>query len=634
MPRSTLRRQLSSLLGSRLVLLGGIAAFLAGFFLLLVAQRSDGTLVGSSLGMLVLGVVLAAAAFAAVAAVASRGARDIAAKRLLARELEASEQLFGRILEIAADAIITIDEDQRILHYNKGAEEIFGWRAEEVLGKPLSLLIPERFHAAHRRHIQEFRHAPQSSRRMGERREIFGLRRDGSEFPAEASISRLELPDRVVFTVVLRDVSERKRVEEDERFLARASVTLSGTLDFESTLRSAVHVPIPYLADCCVLDVADPGPALRRIVSVHEDAQITKRLKALETSRVESGHWPFPVTAAMARGVPIVRQDLEEEWAREGGPGGEIEQLVSSLGIRAMMTVPLAARGHTIGALTLLATEPGRSFSDDRRSVAMSLANVIALSIENAALYRAAQRATVAREEILGVVSHDLRNPLSAITMCARVLLESPPEEEAARRELLSAVLESSRMMQRLIQDLLDIAVIESGHLTIHRQPESLEPIVRQAVAMVQALAEEKKIELRANVPENMPPLDVDATRIVQVLVNLLGNAIKFTEAGGEVVVSAQGGEASAIVSVSDTGIGIPQEDLPHIFDRYWHSRRTSRSAGAGLGLAIARGIVEAHGGRIWVESSVGEGSTFHFTLPIASAAASEGTATLARSAS
>ena len=415
MPRSTLRRQLSSLLGSRLVLLGGTAGFLAGFFLLLVAQRSDGRSVGSSLGMLVLGVVLAAAAFAAVAVVAGRGARDIAANRLLARELEASEQLFGRILEIAADAIISIDEDQRILHYNKGAEEIFGWRAEEVLGKPLSLLIPERFHAAHRRHIQEFRHASQSSRRMGERQEIFGLRRDGSEFPAEASISRLELPDRVVFTVVLRDISQRKRVEEDERFLSRASVTLSATLDFESTLRSAVHVAIPYLADCCVLDVADPGPGLRRIVSVHEDAQITKRLKALETSRVESGHWPFPVTAAMARGVPIVRQDLEDGWAREGGPGGEIEQLVSSLGIRAMMTVPLAARGHTIGALTLLATEPGRSFSDDRRNVAVSLANVIALSIENAALYRAAQRATVARDEILGVVSHDLRNPLSAI---------------------------------------------------------------------------------------------------------------------------------------------------------------------------------------------------------------------------
>jgi PAS domain S-box-containing protein len=625
-----MRRGLSSLLGSRLALLAGSAAFLAGFIFVVAALRNQGNSPSAVLAWLAAGGLLASLGFAAVAVVAGRGWRDVAASRALARELEASEQLFGRILEIAADAIISIDAEQRILHFNKGAEEIFGWRADEVLGKPLSLLIPERFQVAHRRHVEEFRHASESSRRMGERREIYGRRRDGTEFPAEASISRVELPERVVFTVVLRDITARKQAEEDERFLARAGVALSATLDFESTLRTAVHVAVPYLADCCVLDVADPGPALRRIASVHEDADITRRLKALETARVASGHWPFPVTAAMARGVAIVRDRLGDEWVREGGPGDEVEQLVASLGIRSLMTVPLAARGHTIGALTLLITDPGRSFSEDRRRVAMSLANVIALSIENAALYRAAQRASVARDEILGVVSHDLRNPLSAITMCARVLLESPPEEEEARRELLSAVLESSRMMQRLIQDLLDVAVIESGHLTIHRRPEQLDAIVQQALAMVQAAAEERGIHLTAAVPQAMPPIDVDATRLVQVLVNLLGNAIKFTEPGGKVSVGAEAGEGSAVVWVSDTGVGIPQEDLPHIFDRFWHSRRNASAAGAGLGLAIARGIVEAHGGRIWVESVVKEGSTFFFTVPIAAAAAPEVSAALA----
>ncbi len=197
-------------------------------------------------------------------------------------ELRASRAKFEGILSIAVDAIITVDEQQQILHFNHGAERLFGYAESEAIGTPLSRLLPPRYRDSHDRHLNAFASGQVVARRMGERRSIFGLRRDGTEFPAEAAISRLELPGQRFFTVVLRDISERVRAEGNQRFLARAGGVLATTLDYESTLRSVAHVAIPHLADCCVLDLVDPQGFVRTIASVHEEPELTKRLRALE----------------------------------------------------------------------------------------------------------------------------------------------------------------------------------------------------------------------------------------------------------------------------------------------------------------------------------------------------------------
>lgn len=565
----------------------------------------------------IVGLVIGVAAIA-MALVALRVIdHELKARDRITRELHESERKFAGILAVAADAIITVDQWQRIVHFNRGAEEIFGWRESEMLGQDLTLLIPDRFRDGHARLIAHFGQGREVARRMGERQEIFGLRRDRTEFPAEASISRLDLGDHQLYSVVLRDVTERRRQQQDERFLAAAGATLSATLDYESTLLSAVHLAIPHLADCCVLDVVEDGSALRRVVSVHDDPSITRRLRALETRNVEEEGWPLPSSAAMASGETIVRAPLAPGWEREGGPHA-LQGLVASLGLSAMMTVPLVARGRSLGALTLLRTSPSATFAPEARALAESLGKLTAFAIDNAWLYGTAQRATVARDEIVGVVSHDLRNPLSAIGMCARVLLASPGGDSSSQQELLGAILESTELMHRLIQDLLDVSTLESGHLTIHRQTESLPPLVARVLEMLGPAARERGVAIRADVPADFPELEVDGGRVVQVLANLVGNAVKFTESGGSVVVEARAGDGVAAIAVSDTGIGILPDHLPHIFDRYWHARRTARTVGTGLGLAIARGLVEAHGGRIWVESTPGRGSTFHFTLPLA----------------
>lgn len=557
-------------------------------------------------------VLLAVVASIAVLRAMVAVRRDRTALRTVLDELSASERQHAGITSIAADAIITMDERQAIVLFNQGAESMFGWSSSDVIGKPLAILLPERLRAVHAHHVSRFATGADVARRMGQRQEIVGQRRGGSEFPAEASISRLDLPNRRLFTVVLRDVTDRHRQARDEHFLAGAGATLNASLDYESTLLSAVHLAIPHLADCCILDlVADDGMT-RRIASVHDDPDQTKRLRALEHRHETPRNWPFPTatvlaTQAVASGPLAPIPD---------GIPTVVREAVAGIGVENVTSLPLLARGRLVGVLSLVTTERERLLDADRLKVAESVSKLIALAIDNATLYQTAQRATVARDEVLGAVSHDLRNPLAAILMCARVLQSE--NQVPNRGELTDAIIESADMMNRMIQDLLDVATIESGHLRVDPSPQRLDALLDRVLEMTRSAAHERHIEVNGVVPSRLPPVMVDSTRLIQVLANLVSNAVKFTESGGRVSVTAEQLSGRVMVAVRDTGVGIPAAHLPHIFDRHWHSRRSGRTAGTGLGLAIAQGIVEAHGDRIRVDSTEGVGSTFSFTVPLA----------------
>ena len=554
-----------------------------------------------------LSVVAAITTIALVAAVS----RDRAVSRRVLDELRASEQQAARITSIAVDSIITIDERQDIMVFNHGAEVTFGWKADEVMGKSLSVLLPDRMHEAHARHVNRFGAGPEVARRMGERREILGRRKDGSEFPAEASISRLDLPTGRLYTVLLRDITERRRQQKDEQFLSGAGATLSESLDYEATLMSAVHIAVPHLADCCVLDLLNEDGTLRRIASVHDDPGRTRALRSLEHRQAVPSDWPFPVARVIEQ-----RETLTRDVEPNPPNGADQQEELERIGITSTVSVPLVARGRLTGVLTLISTDPGRKEDPDRRKVVESVSKLVALAIDNAGLYQTAQRATVARDEVLGAVSHDLRNPLAAISLCARALAEDMPDEN--RREIIGTITESAAMMNRMIQDLLDVATIDSGHLRIDVSRQQVEPLVEQAIELAKGAALERGVDVRASAPALLPEITADPTRIVQVLDNLVSNAIKFTEVGGSVTVSVESRGDLVMISVRDTGIGIPATHLPHIFDRHWHAQRIAPTAGTGLGLAIAKGIIEAHGGRITVDSTEGVGSTFSFTLPLA----------------
>lgn len=443
---------------------------------------------------------------------------------------------------------------------------------------------------------------------MGERREIFGLRKGGIEFPAEASISKVGGPGQRIFTVVLRDITERKRVELGQRFLAETGRILSSTLEHEETLRSVVQLLVPE-ANYCILDIFDEGDQLRRMTSTSDDPSVNGLLRVLERNGVLRTT-VSPGSSVLDSGRSVLIQNGSDDYASQLEALG----LPGELTVRSALIVPLCVRRRVLGAMTALSVRE-RAYDASHVKLAEELAQLAAFAIDNAQAYAMARRANHAREEVLAVVSHDLRNPLSAIAMCSRVLLESPPGTAEERDALLATIVQSTEMTNRLIEDLLDVSMIEAGRLSIERRMEEVAPIIEHVVQMFVGSANERSIALYEDVAPDLPPVLGDAGRMLQALANLIANALKFTDAGGRVTVSAEPHEDGVVFSVRDTGSGIPTEHLSRIFERYWQSRGKARIRGSGLGLAIAKGIVEAHGGHIWVESVPGEGSTFSFTV-------------------
>ena len=241
-----------------------------------------------------------------------------------------------------------------------------------------------------------------------------------------------------------------------------------------------------------------------------------------------------------------------------------------------------------------------------------------ALAAENARLYEQAQQAVRVREQILAIVSHDLRNPVATILLATAIL--GRPEEPGEPREELSKSLgriqRPAERMLRLIDDLLDFASIEAGSLAIKRQPQDPGPMIQETLASFEGVGKKKRLQLTANVAPQLPKLDCDRDRILQVLSNLVGNATNVTAEGGHIALRVETLAHDLLFAVSDDGPGISEENLKYLFERYWRGVDATYK-GTGLGLAIARGIVTAHGGRIWVESELGRGATFFFTIPV-----------------
>lgn len=297
---------------------------------------------------------------------------------------------------------------------------------------------------------------------------------------------------------------------------------------------------------------------------------------------------------------------------------------IEGFGVLAYAGIPLlTSDGHTLGTLCVMDVVT-RDWTEDQIDSLTDLAAAVSTEIElrmdiaeRVRVEQALHEAVRLREEVLGIVSHDLRNPVHTVSLSSGFLLEIIPEveEQAVLRKQLGIIRRAAEQMDRLIRDLLDVASIASGRLSVERHSHDAAALLRAACETLQPIAQEKGIHLEAHAPAGTYPVLVDADRIHQVLSNLVGNAIKFTPEGGKIVLGLEAADQGVEFSVADTGSGIPASQLPHIFEQFWQARGAGRH-GAGLGLAITKGIVEAHCGRIRVESTVEEGTTFSFTIP------------------
>jgi signal transduction histidine kinase/DNA-binding response OmpR family regulator len=399
--------------------------------------------------------------------------------------------------------------------------------------------------------------------------------------------------------------------------LADASQLLATSFDYHTTLSVLCRSLVPRLADFCMVEVLEGDGTLARVGVAHVDPQLERILQA---APVGSGGMraEHPVIAALTEGTATLAETVTAEMITQIVGDDEQRALHDILAPRSVIVVPLIASGQIHGALVLVAAESQRRFDADDLELARELARRAALTVENARLFSEAQEATAARDQMLAVVAHDLRNPLSTVSMGAEVLQEEVTDE--SHRTMAEMVHRAASRMQRLIEDLLEASRIQRGRLHLEVRPERIQPLVQEAVSMLGPLAGSAGIQLRADIDPDLPPVLMDGTRILQVLSNLLGNALKFTPEGGLVQIRCDRYGGGVRIEVTDTGPGISPEQIPHVFGQYWQAD-DSDARGIGLGLSIVRGIVRAHGGEVWVESEQGRGTTFFFTLPAAAIA-------------
>ena len=440
-------------------------------------------------------------------------------------------------------------------------------------------------------------------------------------------------PDGATLRRILRHAGERQRLlrELDTaihaqesatrhwRLLAEAARVLAAADDPAAAVRKVARLVVPAEADCFVLLVrggdAGMGVAEAEHVDRRRGAVLRRRVRHLLPPAAETTD---PLLAALDGYEP---------------PGGLLRPLLDSLAMASGIAVRVNSGGRGRGVL-VLACGSARADEPLAAEFARSLADRLGVALERARLLRRAERAVAARDRAVGIVSHDLGNPLSTIQVCAAALLDPEPQPAEEMRNLAGIIQRSADWMQQIVRDLLDRASLDAGRLALERRPTAVSEVIGAAEVMF-GVAAEDEIELAVECEAGLPDIDADSGRLLQVLANLLSNALKFTPPGGRVAlrvrtVAAEKGNSdphAVRFAVSDTGPGISPEDLPHVFDWFWQSDRT-RHVGSGLGLAIARGLIEAHGSRLYVESAPGQGSTFWFTLGAAIPAALEPTTT------
>lgn len=552
--------------------------------------------------------------------------------------LRESEERFRSLTDATLEGIL-IHDGGVVIDANPAIARMFGYEVSELIG----------------RNVLEFIAAPESlptlleqmRKRSTEAYEVVGIRRDGTRLDVEITAREITHNGKRARVAAIRDITDRKRLVDQERrlavehaartvaenaqhraaFLAEASRVLSLSFDYHTTLSQVAHLVVPELADYCAVDVVEGDNAFVRLGFAHSDPDREEELQSLLTEfKVDDVTPQHPVMIALTQGRSELITDVTDEGLRNAVVNPVQYRVLSSLNPKSLITVPMIASGKVVGALTLVSSRDDRRYTAEDQSLAEELGRRAALAVENARLFDQAQQATRDRDEMLGVVAHDLRNPLNTIFMASQLLLELIPEaEQPKHHRQLEIVKRAAGRMDQLIQDLLDVRRIEGGHLTLDRRPVDPRIVVGEAVDLLRPIAQASSLRLETEIAPQSPPVSVDPPRIQQVLSNLVGNAIKFTPAGGEISLRVTPVDGEVRFAVVDTGAGIAPDALPHIFGRFWQGKRADRR-GIGLGLTIAKGIVEAHGGRIWVESQPGAGSSFYFTVPLAEQSAAQAT--------
>lgn len=533
---------------------------------------------------------------------------DIRSPAELHDELLASEARFREVIERNADAIVVVNGEGEVLYANPMAERLFDRDGAELVGTPLGFPVV-----------------------AGETTELDVLSQGGPRV-AEMRVVPSMWDGERAYIASLRDVTERKEAERDaqrlireqaarqaaealarqQRFLLDGSARLSASLDYDATLRALATLCVTGVADWAVVFCTDEAGHPERVEVAHRDARQLERANALR--ELLSGHeGVHPIVDAInsraTRLVPHVDAAVLEQLCHNSHEAA----LVRELGADSLLIAPMLTRGKQVGGLVLLRAEGSDPFTGSDAALAEDIAARGALALDNARLYDAARRADRARSDLLAVVSHDLRTPLTAIVGYADLLAmgipHALPEESVTQVERIR---KSAQHLMYLMNELLTFTRLDAGHETLHLRELDAREVVREVSSLMEPQAKARGLRLEASLPPQPVPLRTDPDKLRQVLLNLAGNAVKYTDVG-EVRLGLRTDGSAAVIEVQDTGVGISTQDLAKIYEPFWQvdSTQRSRNGGTGLGLSIVRRMVDLLGGEVSVDSTLGKGTTF-----------------------
>jgi PAS domain S-box-containing protein len=547
----------------------------------------------------------------------SNVARDLTERKKSEDAMRGSEERLRLLIDSVQDyGVFMLSPSGTVASWNPGAERMKRYRAEEIVGAPFSrFFLPEQVKAGVPEQLIQRAAAEGRAEYEG-----WMLRKGDVPFWASVVLSAVMDAEGHLrgLANVARDLTERMRAERAMTFLAEVGRVLAGSLDYHTTLDRVAQLATRELAQVCIVEML-VGTSIQRVAFAQVDGSLKEAVqKAVRRSM------PSQSETQLSHGVARVVQTGQSELIPEVSNADQVGEalgledpnILRTLGTQSYLCVPLTARGKTFGAMVFVAAA-GRHYAADDLLLAEELGRRAALAIDNARLYEQAQHASRMREDVLAIVSHDLRNPLSTIRAGASQILAEAQGDPRRTKTARTAerIGRASERMLHMIRDLLDFTSIEAGKLRVEVADHDVSELVTEVVEMLQPIAAEKGVHLENELGSSHLRVRCDRERVMQVFSNLIGNAIKFTGEGGSIFVRGRGELDRVVFSVSDTGVGIPEEERAHVFDRYWQARKKNRES-LGLGLAISKAIIESHGGTLWVESTVGTGTTFFFTLP------------------